>query len=74
MKKVTALLLVLFCSIIATPLVSSNPVGPYQPHTSPYTAGYIAMAFSIIALLDLMIYIIRKKKLISNVSRYISKH
>lgn len=74
MKKIPALLLVLFCLIVPIPLVSANPVGPYQPHPSPYTAGYIAMTFSIIALLDLMIYIIRKKKLISNISRHIGKH
>jgi hypothetical protein len=68
MKKVSALLLILFCSI-ATPLVSANPIGGPNYEASRLLAfGSIAMVFSIVALFDLMIYLIRKKKLLSRLS------
>ena len=71
MKKVLASLLVL-CLIFIFPLVRANPVN-VGPHTSPNTAIYIAMVLSIIALLDLMIYLARKKKLLSKISLRHSK-
>jgi len=62
MKKVSALLLVLFCLIVATPLVSANPVGgPNHQASQLFAFGSIATVFAIVALLDLMIHLIRKR-------------
>ncbi len=69
MKKVSALLLVLFCFIISTPLVSANPVGgPNHQASQLFAFGSIAAVFLIVAFLDLMTYLIRKKKLLSRFS------
>lgn len=75
MKKGSALLLVLFCLIVAAPLVSANPVGgPNHQASQLFAFGSIATVFSIVALFDLMVYLIRKKKLLSRFAlRYNSK-
>jgi len=69
MRKVSALPLVLFCLIVAAPFVSANPVGgPNHQASQLFAFGSIATVFSIVALLDLMIHLTRKKKLLSRFS------
>ncbi len=68
MKKVFVLLSLLVSLISATPPVSANPVGP-RPAVTENAAGYIAMTLALIAFLDLMIHLIRRRKVRGKVIR-----
>jgi hypothetical protein len=64
MRKVLALMLMLFCSILALPLTSANPIGPPEPYNfiENYLLIYL-MAFIPVAVVAVFIaYFIKKRK------------
>ncbi len=65
MRKVLALMLMLFCLLfylISTiPLVNANPVPDFN-HTSAYAASYVALVILVIAIIDSAIFLARRRK------------
>jgi hypothetical protein len=62
MKKVLAIMLMLFCLLLTLPLVSANPVGGYRS-TPAYPASYVALIILVVVIADFAIYSVRRKKL-----------
>src|SRR5665647_1832255 len=72
MRKVLAVMLMLFCSILALPLVSANPIEPYFTHTSAYAASYVALIILVIVIADFAIFSVRRRKLTKQSLLYLS--
>jgi hypothetical protein len=72
MRKVLAVMLMLFCLISALPLVSANPIEPYFKHTSAYAASYVALIILVIVIADFAIFSVRRKKLTKQSLLYLS--
>lgn len=70
MRKVLAVMLMLFCLISALPLVSANPVN--IKHTSAYAASYVALIILVIVIADFAIFSVRRKKLTKQSLLYLS--
>jgi hypothetical protein len=61
MKKVLAIMLMLFCFILELPLVSANPIGGFRS-TPAYAASYVALIILVIVIADFAIFLVRRKK------------
>ncbi|HLN45803.1 MAG TPA: hypothetical protein VK209_08865 [Candidatus Sulfotelmatobacter sp.] len=61
MRKVLALMLMLFCLASTIPLVYANPIPDFK-HTSAYAAVYVAFFILVIAIIDSAIFLVRRKK------------
>jgi len=70
MRKVLAVLLMLFCLMLALPLVSANPVPDFK-HTSAFAASYVALVILLIAIASSAIFLVRRKKLIKQSLLYL---
>lgn len=63
MRKVLAVMLMLFCSILALPLVSANfDQVPAFKYTSAYAASYVALIILVIVIADFAIFSVRRKR------------
>jgi hypothetical protein len=63
MRKVLVFVLVLFCLILAMPLVSANPISPAHEANSQLAFVYPAITILGVVLADLAIYLIRRKSI-----------
>ena len=63
MRKVLAVMLMLFCSILALPLVSANFDSVPFKNTSAYSASYVAITILVIVIADFVIFIVRRRRL-----------
>jgi len=71
MRKVLAVMLMLFCSISALPLVSANPVPSFKD-TSAYAASYVALIILVIVIADFAIFSVRRRRLTKQSLLYLS--
>lgn len=71
MRKVLAVMLMLFCSILALPLVSANPVPGFK-HTSAYAASYVALIILVIVIADFAIFSVRRRRITKQSLLYLS--
>lgn len=72
MRKVLAVMLMLFCSILALPLVSANFDSVPFKHTSAYSASYVALIILVIVIADFAIFSVRRKRLTKQNLLYLS--
>ena len=63
MRKVLAVMLMLFCAILALPLASANFDSVPFKHTSAYAASYVALIILVIVIADFAIFSVRRKSL-----------
>ena len=70
MRKVLVFVLVLFCLILAMPLVSANPISPAHEANSQLAFVYPAITILGVVLADLAIYLIRRKSINKQFSPY----
>lgn len=71
MRKVLAVMLMLFCLISALPLVSANPIGGFRD-TSAYASSYVALIILVIVVVDFAIFLVRRKKFTKQSFLYLS--
>jgi hypothetical protein len=61
MRKVLALMLMLFVLASAVPLVGANPMPDFR-HTPAYAASYIELVILFVAIVSFTIFLVRRKK------------
>jgi hypothetical protein len=72
MRKVLAIMLMLFCSSLSLPLVSANFDSVPFKHTSAYSASYVALIILVIMIADFAIFVVRRRRLTKQSLLYLS--